>query len=83
MIETLDTDLMALMFRKMATKLYMGLTVSESHSLIHNLSVLSTLTTGLSPCEDNTMLAELLENQATHAVNRHMAELINVLMQDG
>jgi hypothetical protein len=82
MIETLDTDLMALMFRKMATKLYMGLTVKESNALMHNLSTLSTLITGLAPVEDNPMLAELLESQAIHAVNERMDKLVKMLLEE-
>jgi hypothetical protein len=82
MIETLDTDLMALMFRKIAVKLYMGLTANESDDLMHSLSTLSTLITGLAPVEDNPMLAELLESQAIRAVNERMDELVKMLIKD-
>lgn len=82
MIETLDTDLMALMFRKIATKLYMGLTVNEADDLMHSLSTLSTLITGLAPVEDNPMMAELLESQATKAVNEQMDKLVKLLIKE-
>jgi hypothetical protein len=49
---------------------------------MHNLSTLSTLITGLTPVEDNPMLAELLESQAIHAVNERMDKLVKMLLEE-